>query len=397
MSNKVSSEINDRNESIISSNAHCAAGDTDDGLSPAGGLLDQAQAMLEQEQYADSLALLEPLTGTHLTSMAQMRYCYLKGWALLNLQQLEVAYLELAHALKLASQLKAVSCAAYIHYRLGVAHYRRNQFAEAEHYFLRTWLALQDREIDDPKLKVQVDLSLGNATLRQGRFKNAIGHYHDALGDETQLLGGKWLGSIYWGLGLAYLYRREFGVAKVEIGAALGIQQQGAADSFLAMVNAMYGMILIELNQPEAALKELRHTVYLSKQVGDHSALVLTYGNIAEAYLACEQLPEALTAAQQAVAQAHELGVGPLHIAQVQLILAKVHASRGEYEQADVVFAEAETLISKSGDKVKHMELLHDYGKALLKWGNYARAIKKLTLACHLRNPMWRYLMGFDE
>ena len=357
-----------------------------------GTILNQIQDALEGSRFNEAQPLFDKLPLDSMHPRAQMRYHFLAGWLQLSLGQMDVAYTELTHSLQLATQMKARIPLAYISYRLGIYHYRNNQFVEAEGYFIQTWSAFYDHEIDDPKLKAYVNHSLGNATLRLGRFENAVGHYHDAMEQASAFDSSKWVGSVCWGLGLAHYHQGDLGVAKVEFSEALRLQQQEPINSFLATLTGMYGMILIELNQPHAAERELNHAIYLGRQVGDNTILVTAQGNLAHAYLAQGRLSEALTMAQEALAQAYALGVTALDVAQTQQTLAKVHAQMGSYEQAAANLAEAEETMRKSGDSVKYMALLYDYGWMLKKAGEYHHAAQKLTLACYLRNPAWQYL-----
>ncbi len=357
-----------------------------------GAVLDQIQAALDSKRFNEAQALFDSLPLDSLNQRTQMRCHYLQGWLKLSLGQMDTAHKDLIHSLQLAVQLKARRPLAYIRYRLGVFHYRNRRFWDAEQYFLQTWNAFDDHEIDDRKLKAYVNHSLGNATLRQGRFKNAAGHYHDALDMASDFESSKLVGSVCWGLGLAYYYQGDLGVAKVEIGEALRLQQQEPIDSFLAKVTGMYGMILIELNQPLAGERELKHAIFLSEQIKDSTALVIAQGNLAESYLALGRLSEALNIAEQTLEQAYALGVASLDVAQSQQMLAKVYAQGGNYEKADAILTAAEEIMQQSGDQVKYMELLSAYGRMLIKAGDYQRAAQKLILACYLRNPSWRYL-----
>ncbi len=354
--------------------------------------LDQARAELEQGDGALALNTLSRVAWRKLPRPLQLRYRYLRGWALTQAWRYQQAHRELAVALRLAERLDEREYAARISYRIGLNYYRQGQFAQAERCFMRAWSAIYDGEVGDLLFRMYVDHSLGNCALRLGRFDEAASHYHDALSYGADVDDRKWVGSVYLGLGLAYLHQGEFALAKLAMEESLHLEEQVAADSFLVEISAMYAITLIELNQPRAAEQELRRTIYLSTQVGNHRTLAIAYGCLAEAHLADGRLSEALASAEQALAEAEHSEVSLLDRAQLQLVLAKVQAAAGEQQAADGAFAVAEQGMSQSGDEVKYAALLRDYAKALISWGEHERAAAKLEAAYSLLRPRWREL-----
>ncbi len=362
----------------------------DDNVTGVVARLDQAQAELERGDADRAQSILSSLGRGDLPRYTQMRYRYLWGWTHLRGRHYRDADMDLTTALALAKQLDEREYVARINYRIGVNHYRQSEFADAERYFLRCWNAIYEGEVRDLLFRMYVDHSLGNCSLRLGRFVGAASHYRDALSYGADVDDRKWVSSVYWGLGLAYLQQGEVALAKLALEESLYLAEQAAADSFLVEVSAMYAVALIELNQARAAEQELRRTIYLSRQVGNSRILALAYGCLAEAQLIDERLSEARATATQALVEAECEGISSLDRAQVQLVHAKVLTVARERGAADNAYSAAELGMSTSGDDVKYADLLRDYARALISWREYERAAVKLGLACYLLRPYWR-------
>lgn len=348
--------------------------------------LDQAQAALERGDAGAAIAILRLIVRRQLPSPLKMRHHYLSGWAEFEARHYLLAERELALALALAERLDERGAAARISYRLGTSYYRRHQFALAERCFVRAWLAIEAGEVGDLLFRMYVDHSLGNCALRQGRYVGAASHYRDALSYVSDVDDPKWSSSVYWGLGLAYLQYGEAALAKLALEESLALAERAASDSFLVEISAMYAVSLIELNQARAAERELERTIYLSRQVGNDRTLVLAYGCLAEAKLLDGRLVEALATAEQALVEAEKQRVDALDRAQVEQVLAKVLTAAGHRDEADHAYATAEQGMKKSGDNIKYANLLGDYARALMSWGEHERAAEKLEAALRL---MW--------
>lgn len=383
-------------------NTYVSGGDTDERPSDgaeerakaetaaayASDLLNQLLALVEQERYKEAAELLGDWQPLGLDATYWLRYHFVKGAVSLNLAEMTTAYDELNRALQIANQLADRAYIGYVSYRLGVYHYRSSQFAIAEGYFVESWKVIKERAIrNNIKLSMYVNLSLGNTVMRRGNYRGAISHYRDALRDLEYLHSSKWLGSIYWGIGLCQMYIGMKVAAKVNMARGLRIQQDVAVNSFLAEMTGMYGMVLVVNGQFDAAERELRHAIYLSQQVNSKSAYLIACANMAELNLHRGTLDPALEWAERTVGEARMMQVSALNMAQTLHTLGNIHAARHEFVAAKKAFAEAEPLMRESKDEDKLGQLLKDYGKVLAQCGEYASAMPKLEQAVYKNAP----------
>ncbi len=362
------------------------------GEQPEERLLDQAQMALERSDLKVAWARLRRIRVRRLTPPLKMRYHYLKGQAEFEAQRYSEAGRQLTTALTLAERLERREYTARIRYRIGVNLYRQRKFVEAERLFALCHTATIEGDVRDLLFRMYVDHSLGNCALRQGRFEGAVSHYRDALSYVSDVDDPRWVSSVYWGLGLAYLQSGEAAQAKIALEESLALAEDAATQSFMVEISAMYAVTLIKLNQANAAERELERTIYLSRAVGNNRTLAIAYSCLAEARMLDGQLPEALAAAEQAVVAAEQPGVDALDRAQVQLVVAKVHAAMGERIAAERIFEQAEAGMKGSGDDIKYADLLKEYARTLALWGETERGAAKLAAALGLLHPDWEML-----
>ncbi len=348
--------------------------------------LDQALEATAQREPQRALEIVAPLDLEGLAPRIEMRADYLSGWALTELGRLGEAVTRLQTALAVAQEIGEGEYKARISNRLGIAYYKQGKLVMAERCFIAAWNGWYEAEIIDIRFAMLVSHNLGNVALRQGNLPMAIGHYHEALRYALDLNDTKWIGAIYWGLGLAHLQSKELEEAYQAMTDSLMLQEANPKDSFLAEVRGMYGAVANMVGRTDEALAELRHTVYLAKASAAWQALVLAHANLAETYLKRNEPNNALGEAEEAVSLARDFGLGDLDRAQVQHTLARVYAALGRRIEADQQFSTAEHLAEGQGERVTRADMLYEYAVSLVSWGEATRAAQKLAAANRLRD-----------
>jgi class 3 adenylate cyclase/tetratricopeptide (TPR) repeat protein len=318
-------------EAIASYNDALAASTEPDDQ--ADILISWAEVCEQQAIYDDALALLDRAAGLlppHDHELAP-RVSIRRGWVLIRQGEAEQARLAVQPYLELLEQHQRwgdllLGYKVFFHIALS-----QSRWSEARSY-LR--LALEcAKQAGDIREIARIHNNVGIVLTQEGDLQGAAKECERAALSMREIGDRNTLASIEVNIGAIYYKLGEYALALEHYDESLRISLAIGARPIESIVRSNLGEIYRRLGRLAESVDQLTLSVELCRQTNDELGLAEAYRQLAETYIALDQLAEAERATAQAYASAVESG-DPQTEAIAYRVCAILAAKRGDYQTA---------------------------------------------------------------
>jgi class 3 adenylate cyclase/tetratricopeptide (TPR) repeat protein len=292
-----------------------------------------AEVCEQQAIYDDALALLDRAAGLlppHDHELAP-RVSIRRGWVLIRQGEAEQAslavqpYLELLeHHQRWADLLLGYK--VFFHIALS-----QSRWSEARS-FLRLALGCAEKAGDIREI-ARIHNNVGIVLTQEGDLQGAVRECERAALSMREIGDRNTLASIEVNIGAIYYKLGEFALALEHYDESLQISLAIGARPIESIVRSNLGEIYRRLGRLAESVDQLMLSAELCRQINDDLGLAEAYRQIAETYIALDQLVEAERASEQAYATAVASG-DPQTEAIAYRVRGMLAAGRGDYQTA---------------------------------------------------------------
>jgi predicted ATPase/class 3 adenylate cyclase len=312
----------------------------EDALAASAETLEQAEILIgwaevceQQATYDDALVLLDRAAGllprddNHLALRVAVR----RGWVLIRQGASEQASLAVEPVLERLEQWQRwedllLAYKVFFHIALS-----QSRWTEARSY-LRLALGCAEKANDLREI-ARIQNNLGIVLTQEGDLHGAARECERAALAMREIGDRNTLASIEVNIGAIYYKLGEFEAALEHYGESLKMALEINAPSIESIVRSNLGEIYRRLGRLGASLDQLTRSAELCRQTADDLGLAEAYRQLAETYIALDQLADAERAAEQACATASAAG-DPQAEAIAYRVRGMLAARRGDYVTA---------------------------------------------------------------
>ncbi|MBI5000576.1 MAG: tetratricopeptide repeat protein [Euryarchaeota archaeon] len=260
---------------------------------------------------------------------------------------------------------------AALYNNVGNLHSDKGEWGPALEYFQKS-IATFER-IGDPLSVAMVSNNTGSFFFARGDLKTSLEYYQKAM-SLLERIGNQWgLSMIYGNIVHIYSKTGEFDKCREYNEKALAIRLRLGDAHGQVMSYVSMGEMEKKLNEHQEAERLFIKAIELSKSVGIGDYLPTAYCNLADTYIDLGRLDEAEGMCREGEILAKEAGMKAEQI-NVVSIRARAHAARGDYDQAEVGFGEAERLFGEMQLDLDAAQNHYEWAVMLARKGERERA-----------------------
>lgn len=262
----------------------------------------------------------------------------------------------------------------------GMTYCTLGQTGQALALHRRGLVAIGQKIILDPELKLLIYKGLGNEALALGQFQDAIFFYELAARQADDLNTDRQQGLTYWGLGLAYQQSGDLLRARASYEQALAALERHGNRQLLTQMRSIYGQLLSKLGHHEEAEQMLHICLAVARYFGDVRTCGMVLVDLVELSIFRGETDQAIEEAREALPMLQESGErrgeGQLH-----LTLAAAYEARQDATRTEQEFKEALRLFQQIGNH-DMIRLAHErYAYYQAHQGNFQEAYTQMRLA----------------
>jgi tetratricopeptide (TPR) repeat protein len=349
-----------------------------------------AHIAAQSQRYDAALHFLAQLDPAALSNQLQINYYHTTGDARLGQNNYEGARTALEAALKLLDSYTldeldydVLLKREQIRNAIGLTYYHQHRPDEALEHHRQCLQAMLARQVTDRRFCFKVYTNLGNDYYQIRNYERALEMYRQSLEliSEQEEETGRGedrlnLAAIYWGMGLIYRGREDFGRTKNFFARSAEIYEAAGETRLLALVNNLLALVMIdreELREAEPLLIASRDS---AAQHGYTETLANVSVNMAYLYFKQERWAEGRDAARQGETLARQLGNLTLlaqalaQLAQIEFAgkLASDHQITHTYDEAMAIVESTNSLEYKYRLSKRGYELfseMRDFQRAM--------------------------------
>jgi tetratricopeptide (TPR) repeat protein len=266
---------------------------------------------------------------------------------------------------------------------LATAHLRERDFRSAVTLGEQALLILRKARAGRDPVRIEALLTLGTALRFLGDHDGAVRRFQEAATSHIAKHNLVFRARALWGLGFTYRRINRLDQAKSYLLQARDLFERTEELPDLVRVLHNLAQVAYEQRSYPEALRVFRHALRVAERLDMKVLRTSTLTEISRVYVAREDWTNAEATAMQAVRLAEEIG-DPVEVAEAQLILARVAASRGRDEQALRLVQKAHVAFRERGMADKVAEAASAIGMVLLAKRRKAAAADFLAMATRL-------------
>jgi transcriptional regulator with XRE-family HTH domain len=321
-----------------------------------------------QEQPGRALYILQLIDESKLTKLHKLEFFYLHGWAHYKLNQYQEAEYLLNQADDLAKEAAIAYFQLHITNLIGNTHVAMRNYTQAIQAYEKCLLLLKEQQVSDPFLLMQIYTSLGQQYLRLDNLELSLTAFHKALAIAKSLTTCKHVQSIYAGLCEYYADRDDSFLANLYAYKSIQIRQQQNIKPLRSEIYHHLGHSILHAH-PE----QMNFFLYTARQKLQSQQDPLTLASIltreAKWQFAQNQCLEAEGSAQQALQLANPFGDTMIK-AGALLILAHIEYTQQKNEEGKTHFESGLDMLERlnyheelADESIKYAQLLEEIGE----------------------------------
>ena len=228
--------------------------------------------------------------------------------------------------------------------------------------------------------RVDALIALGTTLGYLGDYAGAIRRFEEAARSDVAQHTLSFRGRALWGIGLAHRKLGQHAIAGEYLMQAKDAFEAAEDLKDLSIVLKNLGDLRLQQGLPRDALRHFHHALRVADRLGLRVVHASTLTEIARAHLLLGDSDEAAVFAGRALAEAHEAG-DPVEVAEAQVILARVVASRGEPQAAVRLYKDALAAFQTRNMRGKVADVAKELGLLLRERGAHSQAAEYLAMS----------------
>jgi tetratricopeptide (TPR) repeat protein len=354
--------------------------------------LNRARLLLEEGRSPEALTVLETIASK--TEGQQPDVAYLLSWYYVLSKKWREAHQQLLPLLR-PLQIETIEQegtvererAAMYRLRLGQVAVSLAHYEDASRHFLACLKILQERRIQRPALRIEIQYNLAMTYKMRGSYALAIRNYEESLRLTRHHRVFDAVPNIYYGLSEAYRCLGNFTKAHEAARKALHLYQEKGDEPLEARMYNILGKILLSLGDYNASEDYYDKSLVLATRNNRTIMILLDCAALAELFLEQEQMSKAIDYAHRALDVAEQVEDAYMRgivyttlgkVTQVEAHLAentarqsKLHEAISWFEKARNEFQSRQlsvNLVDVYGRLASIYEELGDTNKAIEYW-----------------------------
>lgn len=308
----------------------------------------QASVLVQQQQYEQANALLQPIQPERITIDQAYRLFFLRGQVHLGLQEYQEAVVDLRSALTQGEGLNDIEYTERARNLLGKAYFLLYNYTLAMEHHQRCYNAIESKQVMDPVFALDVYNNLASDYFRHGDLAKAVEFYHRALATmEGMNRDAQSFAQKYMEIGQSYKALGKLTMAHEYMMRSLAIYEMYDEQRLEGLSHQRLGKTLEKQNDLEGAEREYRLAIEIEQDLDDAVASSTCHTSLAELLLRQGKLPEARAEAQQALDFARA-GQDAQAQGQALISLAQISHQTSKFAEADELFQQALELLDAS-------------------------------------------------
>ncbi len=334
----------------------------------------EAQVAIWQGESAVALEQLEKLAKKTLNRRQQLRRGYLLGMAYTALMQFQEAESILSQSIELAQEKNDVYSKLQLHYQLGNTYAATHNYTQAISCHHSCLKLLVESGIEDPFLKEQVYMQLGQHHAALDHHERAIEMFEQAIALADELTVPEQHKAAYWNLSQWFIESEDYTLATIYLYKSQFLINQQSAQLLTGEIYHYLGRALLRGDQ-EAAHAYLMNALQNERVLQDQLARASITTSMAEWFLKQKAMREAEEHALHAFEMAVTSG-DTIVTKEALLTLGRIEYALSRYEDGDSHFIAGLEMLERLGLQEELTDQLAHYGQLLEERGMVQEAIK---------------------
>ncbi|GCE19370.1 helix-turn-helix domain-containing protein [Dictyobacter kobayashii] len=335
----------------------------------------QANVLVQQGDYHQAEALLDPIQPDRVTTDQVYRLYLLKGQVHLGAGEYQEAVVDLRNAV---AQGEALNDSEYIERArnlLGKSYFLLYNYTLAVENHQRCYGAIENGQITDPVFSLEVFSNLANDYFRLGDLEKAITYYHRALETlDAMNRDSKSFARKYMDISQHYKTVGKLSMAREYAMQSLAIYEMRDEQRLVGMTHQRLGKALEKQQDLDGAEKEYRQAIAIERDLNDEISASICHTGLAELLLKRGNSKEAETEAQEALQYA-QAGGDSQSQGQALIVLAQIRHQLEDYDAADQYFTQALELLDSSNAHEIAADAYFRYANLLEERGDVKRSL----------------------
>lgn len=341
----------------------------------------QANVLVQQGDYQQAEALLEPIQPDRVTTDQVYRLYLLKGQVHLGAGAYQEAVVDLRNAVAQGEALNDSEFIERARNLLGKAYFLLYNYTLAVENHQRCYTAIENGQITDPVFSLEVFSNLANDYFRLGDLEKAIAYYHRALETlDAMNRDSKSFARKYMDISQHYKTVGKLAMAREYAMQSLAVYEMRDEQRLVGMTHQRLGKALEKQRDLDGAEKEYRQAIAIERELNDEISASVCHTGLAELLLKRGNSKEAEKEAQEALKYA-QAGGDSQSQGQALIVLAQIRHQLEDYDAADQYFTQALELLDTSNAHEIAADAYFRYANLLEERGDVKRSLTVIKKA----------------